>query len=414
MNLPNSYLDLPVFSSILGIAGSGKTTLGRQLRDNSEGRVLLCSTTGVSAVNLGDATTINSLLWYFDTADLKDSYVSGKIDFCLRRLWKVGVRRLFLDEVSMMDAAQLTIITRAVREFNFRVEEPLGLTVSGDFCQLCPVKGKFAFESEEWEEYEKAMLLLTEVRRQSDRDFLLALNHVRRGDGEKAIEFFRPLLNQKLDDHFQGTTVFAKNLEVDRFNQVRMDKLKTKTVEFKTERIGKQKGHWKKYIPDVLRLKLGSLVMVLANRKQEVRDMTNRVISRKILYANGDLGILRDVDPGKFAFVELQRNGSIVEIPFHTDTWEVIKEEGKNIRRDKVGAVRYMPLRAAWGCTTHKTQSLTLDSVQVDFRNSFFTHPGMLYVALSRARTKEGLRLVGTPEQFISRCKVDPRVRRWA
>jgi len=32
---------------------------------------------------------------------------------------------------------------------------------------------------------------------------------------------------------------------------------------------------------------------------------------------------------------------------------------------------------------------------------------------MSRCRTMEGLRLVGTKEKFIENCRVDPKVKRW-
>jgi hypothetical protein len=56
---------------------------------------------------------------------------------------------------------------------------------------------------------------------------------------------------------------------------------------------------------------------------------------------------------------------------------------------------------------------LTLDRVQVDYRDWFFGKPAMLYVALSRCRTLEGLRLVGMREKFAKQCAVDPRVKSW-
>jgi hypothetical protein len=37
----------------------------------------------------------------------------------------------------------------------------------------------------------------------------------------------------------------------------------------------------------------------------------------------------------------------------------------------------------------------------------------MIYVAMSRARTLEGLRIVGQKERFITQCKCDPRVAKW-
>jgi ATP-dependent exoDNAse (exonuclease V) alpha subunit len=72
-----------------------------------------------------------------------------------------------------------------------------------------------------------------------------------------------------------------------------------------------------------------------------------------------------------------------------------------------------MPLRVAYGCTTHKSQGLTLDRVQVNLRDSFFRTPGMMYVALSRARTAAGLRIVGNQAGFVERCRIDPKVRPW-
>ena len=67
----------------------------------------------------------------------------------------------------------------------------------------------------------------------------------------------------------------------------------------------------------------------------------------------------------------------------------------------------------AYATTVHKSQGLSLDNVQVMFGNHFFKTPGMLYVALSRSRSPEGLRLVGSAGQFVGRCTVNPVVRSW-
>ncbi len=72
-----------------------------------------------------------------------------------------------------------------------------------------------------------------------------------------------------------------------------------------------------------------------------------------------------------------------------------------------------MPLRLAYASTIHKSQGLTLDNVQIDFRDRFFGNPGMMYVALSRCRTPEGLRLVGTEEMMIKRTVVNQKVKRF-
>lgn len=91
---------------------------------------------------------------------------------------------------------------------------------------------------------------------------------------------------------------------------------------------------------------------------------------------------------------------------------EVITEKGKG-RSEIIGTLDYMPLRAAYGCTVHKTQGLTLTSVQVNLRDPFFRQPGMLFVALSRCQTAGGLRIVGDQRGFVERIKIEPRVQPW-
>jgi hypothetical protein len=87
-----------------------------------------------------------------------------------------------------------------------------------------------------------------------------------------------------------------------------------------------------------------------------------------------------------------------------------ISEDGK---WEIAGWISYMPLRVAYASTIHKSQGLSLDRVQVNIRDAFFKTGGMLYVGLSRARTAEGLRLVGSAAAFVERCATDPRVKEY-
>jgi hypothetical protein len=432
-----------MFTYLAGAAGSGKTFAVRAWAADEAGLVL-CATTGIAAINLG-GTTINALLGYFDTKSLQDSYTNGFLTAKLGKLLKAGVRRLVVDEVSMLDGDQLTYLTRAIEEVNNRGyaiamsqdwdEVPdsaaLGLTLVGDFCQLPPVKAPFAFESSEWGRFAEGghTITLTEIRRQADPAFIAALRAARRGDGAGTLAYFGGRLHTETDDAFEGPTLLAKNEAVDRYNWIRLNRLPGRDVSFVSSRAGKQRSEWGNPdkppatwgIPERLPLKIGALVMILANQRQ--------LDGLGFEYVNGDLGELVDADAAaKVAQVRLQRTGAIVEVsyvrrevlvPLDSARRRELRDKGE---ADKIaeggkweiaGWISYLPIRLAYASTVHRSQGLSLDRVQVNIRDAFFKTPGMLYVALSRARTAEGLRLVGSAAALIERCTTDPRLSRW-
>lgn len=399
---------------------------------NPEG-VILAATTGIAAVNLGEGTTINALLRYYDTASLRDAYTGGWLESHFKRLRGAGLQRLILDETSMLSGDQLTVLCRAIDNVNAdrTPDDPeMGLILIGDFAQLPPVKEPFAFESAEWGRFAATTMKLTTIHRQTDQDFVRALHAVRRGDARSALDFFAPRLEQTTDQAYNGTTILAKNEAVDKYNQLRLDKVKGAPLDFPSSRWGKVRAEWggppkpprEWGIPETLHLKEGALVMVLANRNIAQKDDPP-----EYLYVNGDLGRIEGVERGA-AQVTLQRTGEMVPvvpivrengIPLEPGRRKALREEGHperistNGKQEVVGAITYMPLRLAWGSTVHKSQGLTLDQVQVNVRDHFFTSPSMLYVALSRARTAEGLRIVGSAEGFRTRCTVNAKVKLW-
>lgn len=437
------------FSAILGTAGTGKTTKVRQIQadarlaGHAQSTVLL-ATTGIAAVNLGDATTINSFLKYFDTRSLQDLYVSGRLQMTLRKYRQAGVRHLFLDEVSMLDKDQLTILTEAIKEVNDQTdargqfeesilaeqaelaeqeilggaEDELSLTVVGDFCQLPPVKADYAFESPSWREYEANTEILTTIHRQADPEFIAALAAVRQGRAQEALAYFEPhLAGNRTDLHFDGPTVLAKNDAVDRFNYLRQANLTTPPVTFPARREGEANSEWK-LIPEQLVLKPGDRVMILANRMD----------GDELIYANGDIGTFREKTEHGWAIVTLDRTGADTlvtritrhrTIPLESGRRKELKESGQQEKiapdgkHEITGSIDYMPIRLAYATTCHKAQGLTFDRVQINLLDHFWKMPGMLYVGLSRARNMAGLKLIGTPRGFLNACTMDPRVRRW-
>lgn len=427
---------------LCGAAGTGKTTLIRQklLEDPSYG--LVCATTGVAAVNLG-GQTINSALGYATTETIFDAFSNGQLQRKMSEMKQAGYRWIICDEASMLSSKALSYIVWALRASNAMDQEPLGLLLVADFGQLPPIgdeiwkdgrpvieKGKvkkypapWVFESEEWPGFEENMIKLEKIHRQSDQNFLKGINAIRAGRGgigagllKHAGVAFRP----RMDDQFDGTTIVATNLEVDRLNLARLIELEGKTFQLPNERWCAREaepGEWK-HIPEQLQLKLGAYVMILANNPPDFD------------YVNGDCGWVREYRPESGGVpatvgIELARNRNIVYVPKITRKVEqraepTAEERARDSRvrvekfgsREKwiLGELDFWPIRLAYATSTHKSQGLSLDRVQINPSHRFFGADNMAYVAVSRARTPEGLVIVGSPSDLANKVRVSKKV----
>src|SRR6185312_2961422 len=142
------------YAAILGPAGAGKSwTLRERAKDNPM-YARLTATTGVAAINLGPGvTTINSVLKYYDTASLREAYNDGDLVTRFVKIARTGYEWLLIDEVSMLCAEQLDLICQSAEEAQRRILDGHldgnvpGIMLSGDFVQLPPVDGEFAFKS---------------------------------------------------------------------------------------------------------------------------------------------------------------------------------------------------------------------------------------------------------------------------
>lgn len=417
-----------------GCAGTGKTynAVAAVAADLSHG--VLSSTTGISAVNLG-AITINSLLKYSDVKVMRDHFINGSLQRVLHSLAK-QYRWLYVDEISMFGGDSLDLLYRAVVEANRYVDvvSPMGIHILGDLAQLPPVKSPWVFTAGCWDRFHENTERLTKVWRQDGGKFLDALNLTRRGEGITAAEMLASAgarFESSLDTEFEGTTILPRNDQVSRYNQMALDRLPGKSFRVASRRWGQQRSEWgqsmrtKEWgIPPEVELKLGAYVMLLANAPD-------------FEYVNGDCGWITEWGNPTLT-IKLVRTGQEIELPSlvrgveHSDRpadWSegyprVPKSEDdggwmqrphyrSRVKRYVTGQIQYWPLRLAYATTVHKSQSLTLDRVQCDFRNHFFSQPGMLYVAISRCRSLAGLRLVGQRETFAKHCNFDERIRPW-
>lgn len=195
-----------------------------------------------------------------------------------------------------------------------------------------------------------------------------------------------------------ATRLFTHNIDVDQINDTHLDQLEADEYEYLMEEQGKDHliETLKKscLAPELLRLKIGAKVMFVKNNFEEG-------------YVNGTVGIVTKLtEDGPTITINLSNNSQesntsngtksqvvTKDIMPPLETWS-IEEEGK-----VKASISQFPLRLAWAITIHKSQGMSLDSVEVDLSKSF--EKGMGYVALSRARTLAGLTILGLNDMSL-------------
>ncbi|KAK6027976.1 hypothetical protein OSTOST_05985 [Ostertagia ostertagi] len=126
--------------------------------------------------------------------------------------------------------------------------------------------------------------------------------------------------------------------------------------------------------PHELRLKRGAIVMLLRNL-----DVANGL-------CNGTRLIIERMGRYTLAcrFFNGERSGQLAVIPRIDNYWE--KRTPFRLRR------RQFPIRVAFAMTINKAQGQSFSKVGIYLPEEVFSH-GQLYVALSRAKTPEGIKI---------------------
>jgi ATP-dependent DNA helicase PIF1 len=375
---------------VTGPGGTGKSFLLEAIKKHFAGRLPVTASTGIAAVAVG-GVTLHS--WTgIGIGKGKAETLANQIVAAGSKGYAniTGFNRLAIDEVSMLSAGlfeKLDKIFRIVR----KVDKPFGgiqLILFGDFLQLPPVitdeweinSGKqFCFESAAWYAAQIKTAVLTKIFRQQDAEFAQALNDIRVGE---ITDVVRRLMNsrhakfrkEEPPSKIEPVIIHTHNRDVDTLNEVKLANIAGEQVTWTAKYSGREsaiKLLQKNCIagPEIT-CKVGAQVMLLKN------EDTSRGL------ANGSVGIVEGFagDDKERPIVRF-KNGEVLEVERHE--WE-IAENGKII-----ATCNQMPLRLAWAITAHKSQGMSLDAVRVFLGKVF--EDGQAYVALSRARTLEGL-----------------------
>lgn len=299
---------------------------------------------------------------------------------------------LVIDEISMMDAETfdkcsdyMKIIRKDPRPFG-----GVQLAVSGDFCQLPPVQGKYVFHSAVWEAMAIDKIMLEQVFRQTDTLFIDLLTRSRWAQNTKEdIERLRACADTVFPAEFQPTLLYAYRNQVADMNEREYKKLRAHVgaeIIYKTSVSNKlaQSHAEKLLIPQEMALCIGAQVMVTWNI-----DLDNGII-------NGTRGVVRCLSETCVTIKTI--NETLVQISFIEVSPD---EENPKIK------IRYMPLKLAYAITIHKSQGVTLDCAELDLGKSIFEY-GQAYTALSRVKNLSSVRISSVHE---SAFKTHPDVK---
>lgn len=400
--------------------------------------------TGISAIALPNGQTIHSFSGV-GVPDTKEDF--GNIWNKKAKMWR-NLRVLIIDEISMLDAEFLDYLSEEV--CNVRetpTDVPFGgiqLIFCGDFLQLSPIARPmkdihklisaikdpskmynargFAFQSNVWKNANLQVAHLEHIYRQDNFEFQEALGDLRLGNVSDKTEKFFNSCARKLPEHkgIEATELYATNDDVDNVNIDRLDKLQDHeiiyssndyvNVDLEDEAKASMAEDFLWNLPFFnsciarrsLSLKPNAQVMRIKNEKEG--DLANGsrgiVIGfAKITAKDKEFGELED---GDYDIITENYNSTHLPVVRYLNGKEKIVQYEEFLHRvDGIGscARSQIPLKLAWAITIHKSQGMSIDYMKADLSKVFAE--GQVYVALSRARNKEGLELRGFSKNIV-------------
>jgi ATP-dependent exoDNAse (exonuclease V) alpha subunit len=117
------------------------------------------------------------------------------------------------------------------------------------------------------------------------------------------------------------------------------------------------------------------------------------------MFVNGTTGIIRNIHTSEnkaeeYITIEIIPTGEHIKLKRSTNEVSVYDEKDGKLIKKRLGYWSQFGIMLGFSCSIHKSQGLSLSKINIDPRA--FNH-GMLYVALSRCTSVEGIHL----EDFI-------------
>lgn len=372
--------------ALLGPAGTGKSLAVQRIRDalvatHGAARVAVTASTGAAAFLVG-GRTLHSFAGTGGGEEERFGMLFNKATKCedTVKRW-AGTAALIVDEISMIDAAYFDLLNR-VAQRNRGNRRPFGgmqVIVVGDFLQLPPVRGAFAFTAGCWDAlFGATTVVLTEVFRQRDPVFVAALHALRTASLDRAQ---RALLAACQADDEGAVRLFVRNKDADLHNGAKLAALPEPASVYVARDIMDKEVKVDFPVESRIELRVGARVMLRAN------------VAVDIGLVNGACGVVAQLG-ARDAVVEFDC-GQRVRVEPHAFRIDVAEPGGRTRTVQRV----QLPLILAWAISVHKAQGTTLAAVRAELAGAWAE--GQVYVALSRAATREGLCVRGLDRAAI-------------
>ncbi len=346
---------------ILGRSGSGKSYLLSDLCSKAK-RVLILAPTGKAAEIHPHGKTIHKA-FHLPVCALTRNMMQELPVWLLK-----DVDVLFLDEIGMLRVDLFLYIYTLVEKAEKQYDKTIQVAGFGDFSQLPPVmtskdrevlkkdfpvlKKGFAFECDEWSTWfgsDNVYVLDTCYRQGTDSELVSVSDRLAVGDKSVA-DWYNANIGH--DPIPQAIYIAALNKTVDQINQRETEKLLSSGVEKRLYRLQDD------YDTPLYDQELAVGMPIICTRN------------------------MSKIKNGTYARI----------IRLNAKSIRVIKNTGEKVTI-KMDKEHGLPVCIGYAITVHRSQGVTLDEVNVIADGMF--ECGQLYVALTRCKSREGMRIIG-------------------